>query len=292
VIGTVTAALADFGLLRPGSKPRCHIGLTKGDTLWMDAFIDLRNYFHVKCSEVISLREEARIYAEAAAHYADFVPRTLGYCVRDGWEIFVTEGVAHRQFFPDDLRNPRHARNWIPILCRFLEQSWLNRRTVGQSDTVALLGMLETRFKDSSFAPLLIPWCSGTGQRELEALGSIRQHCDFVPNNLGVTASGLVIFDWEDYGKICLPGLDLCTLVLTCFDVDVDALSLDGGLVVTERCAGFVIPACAALRMDVSLFWRLVPLYMLVFLYLKSTYASDVRNRIDALLRRVASGSH
>jgi len=293
VIGTVTAALVDLGLLRLGPEPRFHIGLTRGDTLWIDAFIDPQHYFHVKCSNVISLAEEARVYAEAAEGFGNFVPSALGYRVRDGWEIFVTEGVAHRQLFPSDLMNPLHARKWVPALCRFFERSRRNTAPCAQPSTApALLSLLETQFKDSRFAPILKPWCMGAGQRELEGLGSIRQHCDFVPNNIGVTRAGLVVFDWEDFGKVCLPGLDLCTLVVSCVDVDADSVLVGNSRTLAERCSGLVNPACDALNMEVALFWRLLPFYVLVFLYLKGAYASDVRTRIGALLRRlVSSGS-
>jgi hypothetical protein len=123
--------------------------------------------------------------------------------------------------------------------------------------------------------------------REGGALGVTRQHCDFVANNLGVAGSRLVVFDWEDFGRISLPGLDLCTLVVSCVNGDTDIVLANGGSALANRCSIFVNPACAALDMDVSLFWRLVPLYLLTFLYLKNTYGRDIRIRISALLSKL-----
>jgi len=286
----VTVALSELGVLEPASHTRFQFGLTKGDTLWIDAYVDLRRYFHVKASEIVSLREEARIYADAAAWFAELMPRSLGYCIRDGWDIFVTEGVPHRQFFPDDVLNRRRATTWIPAVCRFFERSRLDPEGSARGeDCGRLLASLETAFKDTAFGSVLAPWTSGPGQRELEALGAIRQHCDFVPNNIGVTDSGLVVFDWEDFGKVSLPGLDLCTLVVSCVNGDFDALSANGGRALAERCSTFVDPACRALGIDSSLFWRLMPLYLLTFLHLKSGYGRDVRTRIGALLSQLVS---
>jgi hypothetical protein len=288
VIPTVTAALTELGVLESGSNLRFNFGLTKGDTLWTDAYVDRRHYFHVKLSDVVSLRDEARVHAEAYGWFADLMPRSLGYCVRNGWELFVTEGVPHRQFFRGDLLDPRRARKWIPEICRFFQRSRLDPLKDSQGAACAtLLESLEASFKDSQFGSILALWCSGPGLRELEALGVTRQHCDFVANNLGVAGSRLVVFDWEDFGRISLPGLDLCTLVVSCVNGDTDIVLANGGSALANRCSIFVNPACAALDMDVSLFWRLVPLYLLTFLYLKNTYGRDIRIRITALLSKL-----
>jgi hypothetical protein len=262
--------------------------MTKGDTLWTDEIVDRSHYFHLKLSNIVSLGDEARIHAEASGWFSNLMPRALGYCVRDGWEIFVTEGVPHRQFFPDDVLNRRRARKWVPEICRFLQRSRLDPATDSQGAAcAALLSSLEASFKDSQFEAVLTPWCFGPGLTELEALGVARQHCDFVPNNMGVTDAGLVVFDWEDFGRVSLPGLDLSTLVLSCVNGDIDVVTANGAGGLAERCSVFVNSACVALDIDVSLFWRLMPLYLLTFLHLKKTYGRDVRTRIGALLSRL-----
>ena len=45
------------------------------------------------------------------------------------------------------------------------------------------------------------------------SLPSQPQHSDLAINNLGRTATGFVVFDWEDYGRTSLPGFDLSILV-------------------------------------------------------------------------------
>src|SRR5947207_11184221 len=103
MIATVTAVLIELGLLQPGEVPRFHVGLTHGDTLWMDAFVK-RSFFHIKIAEFISLRQEVRAFDDAWTTYRDFMPRPLGYSVHDGWDVFVAEGVEHKPLAPRRLR--------------------------------------------------------------------------------------------------------------------------------------------------------------------------------------------
>jgi hypothetical protein len=291
MIASVTAVLVELGLLQPAQIPRFHVGLTKGDTLWMDAFVERGVFFHVKIAEFVSLRDEVRVYNDAWAAFGPFMPRPLGYSVRDGWEIFVAEGVEHR---PLPIRALLAASADDPLICSIFDYFAAAGRHVAAQPPqthLPLLASLEAKFKDSPFASVLVPWCSGSGQRELEALGTVPQHGDFVSNNLGVADSRLVIFDWEDFGKVSLPGLDLCTLVVSAMEVMADgagALAEDKGLV-AERFSPLVEPACKALDIDVAQFWRLLPLYLLAFLLLKQGYATEVRQRIGAILRRVCA---
>ena len=281
MISAITTALHRLALLQPEERaPRFHIGLTTGDTLWLNAFVDDRRFFHVKASDIVSLREEAQMYEQAWQTFSEFMPRPLGYCVEDGWDIFVTEGVVHRPVFPRALLRADGGRKTAHAICSFFETSRQRQPRDQRSAHGALLGNLESRFKRSPFAPLLAHWCSGHGLRELEAIGSVLQHGDFVSNNIAFARSRLVVFDWEDYGKISLPGLDLCTLIVSSLEVDeADALIRDE--------APILKPVCHILNLEPAQFRRLVPLYLLSFLYLKEGYATEVRQRIAGFLERM-----
>lgn len=43
----------------------------------------------------------------------------------------------------------------------------------------------------------------------------IPQHGDLAINNVGKTDTGIIVFDWEDYGLINIPGFDLCVMLLS-----------------------------------------------------------------------------
>lgn len=50
---------------------------------------------------------------------------------------------------------------------------------------------------------------------------TIPQHGDLAINNIGKSRQGIIVFDWEDYGHITVPGFDLCVLLFsgTRFDI-------------------------------------------------------------------------
>jgi hypothetical protein len=252
-----------------------------GDTLWLNAFVDGDHFLHVKVSDVVSLRGESRIYEQAWQTFRDFMPRPLGYCIEGGWEIFVTEGVVHRPVIPRSVLKSGAERKTAQAICHFFEAS-RQRQPTASDLHVELLGDLESHFRNTPFAPLLTHWCSERGQRELETVGSVLQHGDFVANNIAIARSGLIVFDWEDYGKNRLPGLDLCTLI-------VSSLSVDEADELLRLEAPLHKPVCATLGIDVAQFRRLVPLYLLSFLYLKEEYATEVRRRIAGVLQRIAA---
>jgi hypothetical protein len=280
LIPDVTAALAKLELLKRGLPPRFHIGLTLGDSFWVHAFIDNRRFLHLKVSNLISLEKEVRVYEKAWKTFRDFMPRPLAYCVQNGWEIFVSEGVEHRPLLGSRLLTEGGSEKTAREICRFFQVSQTGARGKPCSH-VDLLRDLEAHFKDSEFAPVVARWCSTRGVRELEQIGSVLQHSDFVANNIAVARSGLVVFDWEDYGKNRLPGLDLCTLIVSTLHVDEadTLLRMDGPMLRS---------ACAALGIDVPQFRRLVPLYLLSFLHLKGNYATEVRRRIAGMLERIS----
>ena len=85
MMGAVTAALLEFGAIRAGEDPRYHVGLTQGDTVWLDAFRMDGSFFHAKVAEYVTLRDEVRVYGEAYDVYRQFMPMPVGYTVRDGW---------------------------------------------------------------------------------------------------------------------------------------------------------------------------------------------------------------
>jgi len=134
-------------------------------------------------------------------------------------------------------------------------------------------------------------WNTEEGLSELESLGAVPQHGDFVVNNVGTKGSRLIVFDWEDFGKVSLPGFDLCTLAMSLADAEVPGITFERYGRGSDRLLSFLKPACGAIGLDIDQFWRLVPLYLLTFLYLKQGYAAGIRTRIALLLRQIVDGA-
>jgi hypothetical protein len=291
MMAAVTEALSECGAIGVGEIPRYHIGLTYGDTVWLDAFRRDGSFVHAKVAEHVTLREEVRVYHEALHAYDDFMPAPIGYSVRGPWEIFLAEGIEHRPLSVNPLNRSRGAHQLREELSRFFARG--AQKTSPNSpvhDHDALLKSLDATFRDTPFVPLVKYWRSSEARQLLDAIGAAPQHGDFVTNNIGTRKSRLVVYDWEDFGKVSLPGFDLCTFAISLMNegmADEDGLMHDG---TGGDCLGSLVnPACAALNLDADHFWRLVPLYLLTFLHLKQGYGSRIRSRIERLLTRHSS---
>ena len=51
--------------------------------------------------------------------------------------------------------------------------------------------------------------------RMIGTMRTIPQHGDLAINNIGKSKQGIIVFDWEDYGHITVPGFDLCVLLFS-----------------------------------------------------------------------------
>jgi len=281
----MAAALAELGIVRLGAPLRFNAGITRGDTLWADVYRDDGSFVHVKLSELVSLREEARTYEAAWGTFHAFMARPLGYAAREGWELFVTEGVPHGSFDVARFMASPSSRGLAGRICELFV---LARRAPGTSaqDLMAVLARLQERFAPTPYGPLLARWRAAGGERDLLELPPSPQHGDFVANNLATCRGRLIVFDWEDFAKVSWPGFDLCTLVMTSLDPEVVA-AIGAHRQPGETLARHVpvlAPACEAIGLTPARFWSLAPLYLVQFLELKGTYGQDVRRRTESLL--------
>lgn len=93
-----------------------------------------------------------------------------------------------------------------------------NHRTVIES---ALALLVDPFLRDS-----IRTWLDWRGRSILQRLPHVRQHGDLAINNLGVTPTGLAVFDWEDYGRVDFPLLDFAVFLCSAHHFNVkDILS-------------------------------------------------------------------
>ena len=284
MMSAVTQALVRFGAIAADETPRYLIGLTHGDTIWLDAYRSDGTFFHAKVAEYASLREESRVYDEAFAVYGRFMAAPVGYTVVGQWDIFVTKGVEHRTLSTDPLHGSAGARAMLAEFREFFAQQARSTAMMPSPRHGELLDRMHRTFAGTAFEPLLERWSSSEGRRDLEALGGCRQHGDFAVNNLGMCDTRLVAYDWEDFGKVEIPGFDLCTLAVSLLGELAPDAPFTADSPGADRLRPLLEPACAALGMTTDAFWRRVPFYLLVFLHLKQSYAAAIRSRIERLL--------
>ncbi len=261
------------------------VNLTQGACLWLLLTRHGVSDTYVKFSDCTSLQREAQRCAAATACYASLVPRFVGYAQREGIELLVCRAVDYRALNPQRVRDPQARGSVFSDLVAYFAAMPAatvptDVATMQNSTIVATLG---SYFEGHPLAMLARRWLRSDAVLRAANQPSMAQHGDLVLNNIGQTRAGAaVIFDWEDFGAACLPGLDLFTLELSLAD---DAARLFTG---RERRADatsrLVRSACEAMHLAPDDYETLTPVYALVFRYMKRNYGPGVRERMDRLL--------
>ncbi len=268
------------------------VHLTQGACVWLLLSRGGVGHTYVKFSDRVSLQAEATRYAAANAHYPALVPAFIGHVHTGGLDVLACRAVDFRGVDRAVLLGA--AAGAAQTVQADLAGYFNGLRTASAPAGVSavrnadLLAALQRYYAGHALAPLAQRWLKTGAALRAAALPDQAQHGDLALNNLGRTLSGrLVIFDWEDFGAVSLPGLDLFTL----------ELSLAGGArhLLDHRAqrytgsARLVARACAAMQLDGADYGRLTPVYALVFRYLKRNYGPAVREQMDGLLQDLAA---
>ena len=239
---------------------------------------------HVKFSESADLGDEAERCAAACRSYPRLAARFVGHVRQDGLDILATQAVEHVALSAQGLAQSDLAS---PVLRGLVDYFGSIRSAHAPPLPSALANRdlvptLRQFFADLPIAPLALRWLDDRLHARVCGLPDQAQHGDLVVNNLGLAANGLVIFDWEDFGRLSVPGLDLYTL----------RMSAGWGLPAARAAAAphlrhlpaLVQRLCAAQGQALADFESLIPLYLLAFRFLKRAYGPEVRARMDRWL--------
>lgn len=241
----------------------------------------------VKFTELASFAAEAARCRSSSERFPQHTPRFLGYAKRRPLEVLASRAVS---FLPLTSRMMLRGSDGAAV-CAGVEHFFRQMREA------------ETALSDHDqghewFADLCSYFSRHTGQAvagpalqrlgaALKSLMPLPQHGDLVLNNLGLRPGReLIIFDWEDYGAVNLPGLDLFTLE--------NSIHQDFAQQFPGRSAQVSIQAldigrlCEALGLSQDLYAELRLSYALVFRYLKRNYNAEVRARLDLFINGLA----
>jgi len=271
--------LAEIGLLPPGSQPRINISFSRGTALGAQIYLNAEDFVYVKASEFERLEGEYEASRQAWAHYPNLLPEPLAFRSRHGWDIVVTRGVRSGPLGREHLDSAALSGALLNYFSRSAQITTVAPR---QSHPELLADLRE----DPSTAPWAGKVLDALPRDVVAMVGALPhrpQHCDFTRNNVGVVGDGIVIFDWEDFGQQSLPGLDLCTFVLSLADAGPRRFR---ELLKQPFGAGGDFVGAAAQRIGLSReqFRSAVPIYLLVFLRLKGRYAAGIRLALERLL--------
>ena len=125
----------------------------------------------------------------------------------------------------------------------------------------------------------------------LKTFPVIPQHGDLAINNIAKTPSGLILFDWEDYAFVKLPGFDLCILLISGSDFDLSKLiSLIENDLRKINQESFLYPMIQRLGINSAQLFDLILINLAIFYQLKSQlgYGREVIDNSENLLKQLA----
>jgi len=285
LLAALTEILRERDALGPGGEPSYSIALVSELVANIRASTHNGAFFHIRLKRVGDSPVEYANLCNAWQTFPRHAPEPLGQYFEDDWEIIVVRGIRHRLVSRGSVARDSHGV--VREIVSFLEASGTGARVAEpvESHREFLQHVLE-RATDSTCAAIVREWITNG---RLDVLPHIRQHCDFVIGNLGLTADGLVVFDWEDFGRIELPGFDLCTLLASDAGLDANRLFaiIRGGDQRVGAYAELLERGCPAIDMRPDLFRQLIPLYLVIFLDLKRAYGKAIRGVISGLIRDI-----
>lgn len=259
--------------------------ISTGDAVVVEVDCAKAGLFHVKCSQYLNLRNEFACYQRAFANFPTFVPEPVACLDLAGWSIMIARSVEHRPMRARNLAGSAllQRRRWI--LDFFAAASRTGRSPDTDTSHETLVATLhDFIYMVSGIDSPQLQYLRGLQTAEWTDLPEIPQHGDFSLNNLGRKYRGVVIFDWEDYGATHLPGFDICILALSISGLNPDfSRALHRGHEVRHPGFDLARQACLSSSLDFDRFRRLVPLYLLVFRYLKRNYSQRSREVADKL---------
>jgi hypothetical protein len=284
--------LIELKLSDPRLEPAYHITLISPRFINIGALTRPDGHLHIRVKELGIVPDEYENHCNAWRAFPQYVAEPLGRCVDGEWEIFVVRGIPHRSVPAGAVASG--TSSLVSELVAFMNASSKSARVATPREShTAMLRRIHERTNDLICAEIVAEWIAA---EPLDELPHIQQHGDFVVNNLGLTDSGLCVFDWEDYGRIALPGFDLCTLLASDAKFDPDAMR---NLIPrtghgTNVYADLLDQACPKIGLTPETFLKLIPLYLVMFLDLKrdhQNYGNAIRHLLLTAIHAARTGA-
>jgi Phosphotransferase enzyme family len=284
MLSAVTEAIKEAGLLDANETVKSDLAF-KGNIVYLNMHGSDGTYLHVRVSSCQNLEGEYFANLDAARRYPRLAPFPLGHGIAGGAWWIAYEGVHLRRITSDKLMRAKPKSLIHRGIISYFQESRLQAATatltLSEIETLSRSQVIGCTIPDSFVRKAALLYES----LGMESVPATLQHCDLAINNLALADSKLVIFDWEDFGKATLPGLDLAVLLASALDFDPPALRavMRQPLHTSEKLVAWLAPVCEIVGIRTSTFLQALPLYMLTFLQLKSPpYSQNVRDRVCA----------
>lgn len=282
MLNDVFAVLSDIGLLSGGAA-RAHANIAWAHHMNVEVEAQNRTRYFVKAGPLAdaALAREAWALGAAPGCLPGHTPALLANVTRNGLRFLVMSAldVEPVRALGDIVDDPQRLEQWGDVF-RGLPQ--MGPAVPGAREEMR-------QFIDANLPALARHLGSKETRRQLEALPRAAQHGDLVANNIGHVGARPVVFDWEDFGKVDLPGFDIALLLGSLLSHDPEkivALFSEEG-----RGAPWLVPLLAATGLERVQFAGLMPVYYGAFFWIKcvggygATIQSTVRHTIEQLVR-------
>ncbi len=208
------------------------------------------------------LQNEAKALRTVGGFLAGRVPALLGFTTHNGFSFLVLSSLESDPILGfADIAGSAALRDAYVDLFRDLHSQ---TRAPEKTEIDEQLAFFERE------VPVLAKYVSSLSiGTVLEKLPHINQHGDLVANNVGHKGNSPIVYDWEDYGRVGLPGFDAAMLVGSLLNHDparlLEVLYGEG------RENGAVRALAEASGVAFDDFRRFIPVYYGCFLWLKKT---------------------
>jgi hypothetical protein len=276
MIELVVAALGELGLVPAGADPlRLPVLARFAGNTTVIVFLEGGRMAVAKLGTLRGLEGEHRTLQQVHAALPRYTPAPLGLSRPEGIDILVVSGIAHEPLIGEP--QGRAGQELAQHLGAFLASAQAAFALPGFDALPAAHAAVRSISDRVPDWPLL-EWLDRHASI-LHELGGSSQHGDLSTTNIGLTADGIVVFDWEDFGQVQLAGFDLATLLLSQHRFDVANLrqALDTPSTFAARLFDAAAPA---LNLNRQRFFGLLPGYLACFVDLKTRqgYGEYVQN--------------
>lgn len=264
------------GWFDTGARYEKTVYLSRGASLSMTLTRGGVPQVFVKFSRLVSLEVEAARLAQACRLHPRFAPEMLGYHRAGDLHVIATRAADFSAVSIDMTAQAAAALRLKQALSRYFTDTSAAPVPASHAWADDL-----TRYFRSLAPNPAVEAALQQLQAALPSLPPLPQHGDLVLNNLGLRRDGgLVVFDWEDFGAVALPGLDLFTLEFSFQEGMLQARSprrrTDAALDIDAWCRaqGLAPERHRSLRLC----------HALAFRYLKRSYGPQIQARLDLLI--------
>jgi hypothetical protein len=264
VLEAARLALCAAGVLARESRMPPFTARMSGDLVIL-AYPDGDAFYMVKVGLRSDFQREAKGLRLGHQAFPESVPQVLDVSVQRSFPALVTTGIAFEPLGAPAMRDA------IPWLANELRRYFaVSTRAFHCDEPRSHASRIREAFA-ASWARSLDADCErylDEVSADADSLPAVSQHGDFYLENLGVRGQRLVILDWEDFGRECLPGFDLAQLLLSLNAFDVGRMHehvRPGG-----QHAWLLAAGCEGAGLSTALFMRLVPAYLALLGSMKS----------------------